>query len=1050
MSKLFAVTLFILAIASPAFAQGHRGISSEGRDFYIGYMPNLPIPSPPEPITPELAYIIVCSEVDGNTFAISYFGDDGREVSGSSQALMKGRCAQIPLVKTYMQPKRPGETLEFKAAHVTSRYPVSVAVYQDGSAAGGMYQAIPTAGLGKSYVVAGFSDCPREAVPAESGFSDSSSSEFLIVATQDSTHVTWIPNATTRGGVTGRYSGLGSTSAPHAQHLTMRRGQVYWVRSNPTDLNNDLTGSSIVSDKVVAVLGGQEKALLGDPGRTSDWADVRDLLVEEMTPVDSWDSEYVSIPFLPAQSSNVGVNGWGDLYRIITDSANAGSVDAYPVTPSTKSVVAYQAADYQRIEDPVDILYATRDDNGRRKKMYALQYDYYQGDESSNQTAYTTPNETNLIGFSRMPMSTVFHVPLNSKYQGAQFINVITRRDSLTAGKITLLIDGKSPFSLYSYPRMKTYSIPNHPELMGFTSRVGGGKDYMIYGNTPLACYSYGRTENTQLVSPWGYAAPTGMMYGSHNESTPPRADVVPSCDHWNVRVFEDRKNDEGIAGIMLLNDPTGQFAKPAHVSANVSLFPSDPKFTPGDTSVSFQVLINDSRKDAYAALYVLDRAGNDTVINLNYKAPKLALGNPTDSSLNFKNANVGVPACSTVTVHILETGVTDSATFTLSNFVTLDTAHPFSVTSSVPSGTMMHKGSTVDLNICFTPTDTLKHAFTFLPFSVGCYYDTVLVRGNGVTPIIIASDWDFGNVPVGTTSATHSIQIQNVGNGDLILDKNWTGLSNPDFSFVDADKLPDTIKPHDNHKLNFSFHPTQKGPSDARIDWGTNLNGMFAHEIKDTSHLAGYGIEASVEWDRRVARFGTWDGQTQRINLINLGAEAATIVNVQIIGPDTSEFHIIGNEMGFSFPSAPFALDKNDSIWFDIGFNPDSSRNGVRVDWLVADSRDDAGIRHRDTVVLIGQLGSLAGVSTAAPASSGLTFKPAHSNPNLLEISLPAEFQRMSDLYLFDALGRMIKEIRTTGESMTLDISTLPSGTYYVRVTNGAASQGAKFVVIH
>jgi hypothetical protein len=939
MSKLFTVALFILAASSPAFAQGHRGISSEGRDFYIGYMPNLPIPNPPEPITPEQAYIIVCSEIDGNTFTINYFGEDGTEYSGSSQALMKGRCAQIPLVKTYMQPKRPGETLEFKAAHVTSRYPVSVAVYQDGSAAGGMYQAIPTAALGKSYVVAGFSDCPREAVPAESGFSDSSSSEFLIVATQDSTHVTWIPNATTRGGVIGRYSGLGSTGASHPQRLTMRRGQVYWVRSNPTDLNNDLTGSSIVSDKVVAVLGGQEKALLGDPGRTSDWADVRDILVEEMTPVEAWDSEYVSIPFLPAQSSNATSNGWGDLYRVVTDSENSGTIQSYTCdlgtpgcTPLEKQVGISQSgwADFTFVENPQQFI--VKPSGGRRKKMYALQYDYYQGDNSTSQTAYTTPNETNLIGFSRMPMSTVFHVPLNSKYQGAQFINVITRRDSLTAGKITLLIDGKSPFSLYSYPRMKTYNIPNHPELMGFTSRVSGSKDYMIYGNTPLACYSYGRTENTQLVSPWGYAAPTGMMYGSHNESTPPRADIVPSCDHWNVRLYEDRKNDEGIAGIMLLNDPTGQFAKPGHISSNVTLFPSDPKFTPGDTSVSFQVLINDSRKDAYAALYVLDRAGNDTVINLNYKAPQLAFGNPTDSSLNFKNANVGVPACSTVTVHILETGVTDSATFTLSNFVTLDTAHPFFVTSSVPSGTMMHKGSTVDLNICFTPTDTLKHAFTFLPFSVGCYYDTVLVRGNGVTPIIIASDWDFGNVPVGTTSATHSIQIQNVGNGDLILDKNWTGLSNPDFSFVDADKLPDTIKPHDNHKLNFTFHPTQKGPSNARIDWGTNLNGMFAHEIKDTSHLSGFGIA-------------------------NLS---------------------VSNSQNLSF--------------------------GISRIW-------------------------------PNPASTELT----------VEFHIPNADARLD---LFDLLGRKFvsKEITRGDQSVTLDLSSLPKGSYLIRVSSGAWSETKRF----
>src|SRR5205823_4267914 len=109
-------------------------------------------------------------------------------------------------------------------------------------------------------------------------------------------------------------------------------------------------------------------------------------------------------------------------------------------------------------------------------------------------------------------------------------------------------------------------------------------------------------------------------------EGGSPQAELKPSCDHWDVRVFEDRPNDQGIASIMLLNDPDGNFAKPGRVSYNSTMFPSDLKFTPGDTSVSFQVLINDTRKNGYAALYIIDRAGNDTVIDLYYTAPKVTI----------------------------------------------------------------------------------------------------------------------------------------------------------------------------------------------------------------------------------------------------------------------------------------------------------------------------------------------------------------------------------------------------------------------------------------
>src|SRR5438105_248740 len=137
MSKLsrFVPMILVVAYASIGYAQSHHGISSEGRDFYIGYMPNLPIPAPPEPITPAKAFILICSEVADNRYTLNFFDDAGNEVSGSGKTLMKGRCDQIPIPEAEMRPSRPGSQLEFKAAHITSRYPISVSVYLEGSAA---------------------------------------------------------------------------------------------------------------------------------------------------------------------------------------------------------------------------------------------------------------------------------------------------------------------------------------------------------------------------------------------------------------------------------------------------------------------------------------------------------------------------------------------------------------------------------------------------------------------------------------------------------------------------------------------------------------------------------------------------------------------------------------------------------------------------------------------------------------------------------------------------------------------------------------------------
>ena len=108
MSKLsrFVPVVLIVACASIGQAQSHHGISSEGRDFYIGYMPNLPIPSPPVPITPAKAFILICSPVADNRYTLNFFDESSKEVAGSGQTLMKGRCVQIPIPEAEMKPAR--------------------------------------------------------------------------------------------------------------------------------------------------------------------------------------------------------------------------------------------------------------------------------------------------------------------------------------------------------------------------------------------------------------------------------------------------------------------------------------------------------------------------------------------------------------------------------------------------------------------------------------------------------------------------------------------------------------------------------------------------------------------------------------------------------------------------------------------------------------------------------------------------------------------------------------------------------------------------------
>ena len=933
------VIFLAISTATSLFGQTQtRGISSDSRDFFIGYMPGIRHPGGWTGYS-ENYYVLIGSYQDNNSVTISYFDGSGNEFQGQTYVLTKGRCQQILLDRLQMGPSRPGEVLEYKAAHVKSRYPVSVQCYDEGSSTGGMYQAIPTSALGKSYVIASWFDNPIQNNP---GFlnRDSSSSEFMIIAPYDNTTVTFIPNSTTYGGVLGYKSGVGSNGKPHPTKITMRKGQIYWVRSQSEDQSNDLSGSSVNSDKPIAVLGGQERALLGDPAGV--WMsldnDIRDVMIEQMTPVEDWGSDYPSIPFMPSTGSSPRFSallkaGEGNMYRIFASDTKGGfmnMISGSPPQSTTVGVNLYQhpAAQYDNIVDPVDLLVDARsaDSNGNIKKMYAVMYDYFQGahdvspgglatggksgddtqsgggDNALDETTYKMPNEMDLVPIDRWRMNTVFKIPQNSTYRGYQFINVITNKDALA--NIFVTHNGQNPVALSSIAPAKTYYVPSHPELVGLTLKLAAG-DYLINGNTPFACYSYGRTE-MQYKDGWGYAAPCGQWYGSRSENVAPKADFTFSCDHWDVRMHDTGPKAEGIADMMLLNDPDGFYMKPGHVSMNTSLNPTVPEFVPGDTSVNFQIIVNDPTKDAYAALYAVDRAGNDTVFELHYAAHNIVT---TPQSLDFATVLVGTQVCATFSIKNPSTdaSVVDligAPSWMLNDMSTYgaDTSRKsptFSWSSSAKFPASVKAGDSIVVSVCFAPTDTnnildfYHRLFSghrdFLIAKVGCGFDTIPVSGKGITPIMSVTDYDFGNVPVGDTKC-NPVTVKNVGNAPLILDTNWKLRNNPDFTFVDQALLPDTLQPGQSSKLMVCFHPTKFGVSESRLDWHTNIPDEYAHQKKDTSMLIGNARSGvAIQDEENLSIEAITPNPSDRQLTLSFHSRAASLVQV---------FDVLGREV--------------------------------------------------------------------------------------------------------------------------------------------------------
>src|SRR5439155_16938569 len=112
---------------------------------------------------------------------------------------------------------------------------------------------------------------------------------FLITAAFDKTTVKITPNSTTIDGHPGYHSGTGKTFPQKVPYtITLSRGQCYFGESGSDDPDDDISASIIESDKPIAVLGGHENAALG--GLSNRQLEGRDFMIEQMIPVDFWDT----------------------------------------------------------------------------------------------------------------------------------------------------------------------------------------------------------------------------------------------------------------------------------------------------------------------------------------------------------------------------------------------------------------------------------------------------------------------------------------------------------------------------------------------------------------------------------------------------------------------------------------------------------------------------------------------------------------------------------------------------------------------------------------
>lgn len=243
---------FMIIFSQSAFSQ----ITSKGKDFWVGFMPNA------NETTPFTKLFITSENNASGTVTIP-----GLAWSVNFNVVANTTTfVEIPIDKST---NISNEAITKQGIHITSDNEVNVFAmnYELHTVDGTL--VLPTNALGVNYFAMSYQPTASDRY-----------SEFLIVAVEDNTSIRIIPSQTTKGGKT--------QFTPF--EITLNKGEEYLVQSS-----NDLTGSNISSignKKPFALFSG---SVCGNVPVNVSYCNH---LFEQMYPTTTWRRNYLAIPYL--------------------------------------------------------------------------------------------------------------------------------------------------------------------------------------------------------------------------------------------------------------------------------------------------------------------------------------------------------------------------------------------------------------------------------------------------------------------------------------------------------------------------------------------------------------------------------------------------------------------------------------------------------------------------------------------------------------------------------------------------------------------------------
>lgn len=741
---------------------------------------------------------------------------------------------------------RVSEVVARKGIEIISDEPITVYGYSSQYTTSDLYTAIPVANLGTEYRVVCM---PNDFYAPRQGGDLATLSPFeklirpgmfLIVAQEDNTRVEITPTAPTEKGMIKN----------SLYTITLNKGETYLVKSQQvadTKKNNDLTGSSIVSTKPIAVFSGHARTAVPQVDFFT-FDDSKDHIIEMMPPITTWGNTYYTGPY------GGPLRIIGSMYKLVASEANT------VVDVSTRSgVVSYTLAnpgDFISIDD----LYEEAE--WKSTKPFLLTQFMTRAGADNPFNASFDPSFSLVTPANQFINSALFRTPKNNI---SDFNDHSGRpADQYLWHKCMLVVEDAAIGNI-TINGSKIAELGNVFYKIGFQST---GYSYVTIDLVQNTTYKIQSDKGKFSGIMFGggafdsYSNPLGSLMANtkRTDNTPPNVWAKEDCGNVNGVITDSLITDFGIASINVLPQ-------------TVNFLYNFDQLRDSSKYIKFDAKPIDRSKDGVFTFEFRDKEGFGKLFRYEYKGVKV-------SQENYKNLEtIYYPdkKCFAYTIK------NESSNALNLNEIRFSETSGIGVEFSKKLPYLLKPNETIELNICVNANSSIQDYLDRVEFIYDCELDaTLIIEAKFKQPALQAENHDFGLVRVGDTVCT-DISWVNQGDVDLIVsDLTFLGLENSFNRTLLIDTVglfPVEIKVGETFTIkNICFTPNAEGDFNFDLRLNSNFN------IFNNANIIGKGGAPKIEivdldWGHR--RIGTSNDTT--ITLVNNGTYNAVIEEISI-----------------------------------------------------------------------------------------------------------------------------------------------------------------------